>query len=149
MAKEDFPRITISIYKYIQLSNLNELRDNFYQDFINSLSNLGGVHTFDDLKSVSVDYVEPCILNLNNYELLEMPPNGQGITAILMVKMLQKIGLSNFDPISAERTHIEAEVSKLAYHARNKMIGDPNFYDLKNEDFFSNTKVDQYLDLIS
>ena len=119
------------------------------QDFINSLSNLGGVHTFDDLAAVSLEYVKPCILNFNGYELLELPPNGQGITAILMTKMLQKIGLSRFDPMSVERVHIEAEVSKLAYQARNKMIGDPNFYNLKTEDFFSDTKVDQYSDLIS
>ena len=119
------------------------------EDFINSLSNLGGVHTHKDFESVSVEYVKPCILNFNNYELLEMPPNGQGITAILMTKMLQKFGLSSFDPISTERAHIEAEVSKLAYQARNKMIGDPNFYHLQNEDFFSDKKVDQYLDLIS
>ena len=31
LAKEDFPRITISFYKYIQLSNLNELRDKVMQ----------------------------------------------------------------------------------------------------------------------
>ena len=47
--------------------------------------------------------------------------------------MLQKFGLSSFDPISTERAHIEAEVSKLAYQARNKMIGDPNFYHLQNQ----------------
>ena len=60
-----------------------------------------------------------------------MPPNGQGITAILMTKMLEKLNISNLDPDCSERAHIEAEVSKLAYQARNKMIGDPNFYHLQ------------------
>ena len=35
LAEEDFPRTTISFYKYVQFENLNEIRDTFYQDFIN------------------------------------------------------------------------------------------------------------------
>ena len=58
-------------------------------DFIKSLSKIGGVHSYDDLKAVSVEYVDPVKLNFKGYELFEMPPNGQGITAILMTKMLR------------------------------------------------------------
>ena len=43
LAEEDFPRTTISFYKYVQFDNLNEIRDTFYQDFIN-LKILGRVY---------------------------------------------------------------------------------------------------------
>ena len=105
-------------------------------DFITSLSKIGGVHSYDDLKAVSVEYVDPCKLNFKGYELFEMPPNGQGITAILMTKMLDKLNISNLESDCSEKIHLEAEVAKLAYQSRDFMIADPKFYDLNYDHFF-------------
>ena len=118
------------------------------QDFIDSLSKIGGLHSQEDFEKVSVDYIDPLKASFGSYDLYEMPPNGQGITAILMLKMLEKIGISNLDPLSSERVHIEAEVAKIAYYVRNNFIGDPNFYDLNIDPFYSDTKIDEYVSWI-
>ena len=60
-------------------------------DFIKSLSNIGGLHTYEDFSSVKVQYVEPVIGNFGDINLIEMPPNGQGITAILIKKILDQL----------------------------------------------------------
>ena len=118
------------------------------KDFIDSLSKIGGLHSQEDFEKVSVDYIDPLKASFGSYDLYEMPPNGQGITAILMLKMLQKIGISNLDPWSSERVHIEAEVAKIAYYIRNNCIGDPNFYDLNIDPFYSDSKIDEYVSWI-
>ena len=118
------------------------------QDFIDSLSKIGGQHTHEDFQSVSADYIDPLKANFGSYDLYEMPPNGQGVTAILMLKMLQKLNVSNLDPMSSERVHIEAEVAKIAYQARNNFIGDPNFYDLNLDLFCSDSNIEKYVSWI-
>ncbi len=118
------------------------------KDFIDSLTKLGGVHSYSDLNSVSVEYVEPYKANFGSYDLFEMPPNSQGITAILILKILQKIGISRLDPMGSERVHIEAEAAKIAYKARNNFIGDPNFYGFDNDLFFSDENINKYVSWI-
>ena len=118
-------------------------------DFITSLSKIGGVHSYHDLKAVSVEYVDPCKFNFKGYELFEMPPNGQGITAILITKMLDKLNISNLEFDCSEKIHLEAEVAKLAYHSRNFMIADPKFYELNYDHFFSDDVVNKLISKIS
>ena len=106
-----------------------EGRDGFYdgevaEDLIASLQALGGTHTHDDLAATACDYTDPIAGSYGPYELLEHPPNGQGATAILMLNMLQHFDLAAMDPLGADRAHIEAEVAKLAYDTRNRLIAD-------------------------
>ena len=79
---------------------------------------------------------------------MELPPNGQGATALLMLKLLERFDLSSMDPAGAERVHLEAEISKLAYSARDKLIGDPKVEDIDVEKFYSQLFVNQLLDSI-
>ena len=54
-------------------------------DLVNSLRELGGVHTLSDFENVNVEYVDPIYADLKDGStLIELPPNGQGITAIMM-----------------------------------------------------------------
>ena len=66
LANEDFPRITISFYKYVRLSNLNELRDIFYQDFIN-LNILGRVYIANEGINAQISIPKHNYNHLLNY----------------------------------------------------------------------------------
>ena len=114
-------------------------------DLIVSLQNLGGTHSFEDLDNVQAEYVNPITAQLGDYELVEMPPNGQGVTAILIRKILEQFDLKNLNPIGAERVHLEAEAAKIAYSARNKLIADPNFYKFPIEEFISDEIISNYV----
>lgn len=107
-----------------------EGRAGFYEgevaaDMVASLRALGGTHSADDFAATSSDYTTPVTGSYKDIELLEHPPNGQGATAILMLNMLSRFDLTALDPLGARRAHIEAEVAKLAYDARNRFIADP------------------------
>ncbi|MEQ6249772.1 gamma-glutamyltransferase family protein [Sulfitobacter sp. HNIBRBA3233] len=97
------------------------------QDMIDALTALGGQHTADDFAAVRCTSEEPIAGPYKNIEVVEHPPNGQGATAILMLNMLSQFDIAGMDPFGAERVHIEAEVAKLAYDARNRFIADADY----------------------
>jgi gamma-glutamyltranspeptidase/glutathione hydrolase len=79
-------------------------------------------------------------------EVVEHPPNGHGATAILMMNMMKRFDIKSMDPFGAERVHIEAEIAKLAYDARNRFIaetGTPTDY------LLSQDTADRLCDLIN
>jgi gamma-glutamyltranspeptidase/glutathione hydrolase len=106
-------------------------RDGFYkgevaEDMVSSLNALGGVHTLEDFANTRCDYTQPISGQYKGYDLVEHPPNGQGATALLMNNILSQFDISALDPFGAQRAHIEAEASKLAYDARNRFLADPD-----------------------
>ncbi len=110
----------------------SEGRDGFYsgrvaQDMVQSLNDLGGAHTLEDFAATEATYVEPIWSTYRNLQVLELPPNGQGLTALLMLNILQEFDISSFDPLSPERLHLEIEAQRLAFHMRDRFICDPEF----------------------
>ena len=121
----------------------------FYQsditiDLVNSLKELGGAHTLADFDNVKVEYVDPVYAGLKDGStLIELPPNGQGVTAIMMKKLMEYCNIEQFNADSYERVHLEAEIAKLAYSARDNFIGDPNFSDNKQNVFLDGSYLEQ------
>jgi gamma-glutamyltranspeptidase/glutathione hydrolase len=96
------------------------------EDMVASLRALGGTHTLEDFAAVACEWVTPVEGPYRGVDLLEHPPNGQGATAILLLKILSHFDLATLDPLGVERAHLEAEATKLAYDARNRFIADPD-----------------------
>ena len=94
------------------------------EDMVASLRALGGTHTLDDFAAVACDYADPVQGGYGGLDLYEHPPNGQGAAAILLLNILKHFDIAGMDPWGAERAHIEAEATKLAYDARDRFIGD-------------------------
>ncbi len=93
-------------------------------DMVASLRALGGTHTLEDFAATACDWVDPIAGAYRDHELVELPPNGQGATAILMAAILAQFDLSALDPLGADRAHLEAEAAKLAYDARDRFVAD-------------------------
>ena len=55
-----------------------------------------------------------------------MPPSNQGIVALMLLKMLERIGPSPEGPGSAHRHHMLCEAARLAYAARDVFVADPD-----------------------
>lgn len=96
------------------------------KDMVASLNALGGCHTMEDFAATECDYVEPISGTYRGMELVELPPNGQGATAILLANILELFDIAALDPFGVQRTHIEAEATKLAYDVRNRFVADPD-----------------------
>lgn len=96
------------------------------EDMLAALEQHGGVHSAQDFANVSSGEVEPISGTYKSVDLFEHPPNGQGATAILLLNILKQFDIANLDPFGAQRAHIEAEATKLAYDARNRFLADPD-----------------------
>ncbi|WP_050604944.1 gamma-glutamyltransferase family protein [Ruegeria sp. 6PALISEP08] len=96
------------------------------EDMIAALSARGGVHTAEDFQNAGCSDAQPMRGEYKGVDLVEHPPNGQGATAILLLNILKHFDLTRMDPFGADRIHIEAEATKLAYDARNRFIADPD-----------------------
>lgn len=118
------------------------------QDMVDSLQGLGGLHTLDDFAATACDYVEPIGTDYHGHQLLELPPNGQGATALLIANILRRFDLTSLDPLGVQRTHLEAEATRLAYEARNRLIGDPLHNDLRLAHMLSDQTADALAALI-
>jgi gamma-glutamyltranspeptidase/glutathione hydrolase len=81
-------------------------------------------------------------------EILEIPPSGQGLTALIAFNILSRIGLSRHAPDSAERHHLEIEAMKLAWELRNRHIADPDFAEVPVEDLLSERTAQKLAALI-
>ncbi|MEI6838534.1 MAG: gamma-glutamyltransferase family protein, partial [Alcaligenaceae bacterium] len=74
----------------------------------------GGVHTLDDLRSYKPDWVTPISKNYRGYTLHEIPPNGQGIAALMTLGILEHFDLASLQVDSVESQHLQIEAMKLA-----------------------------------
>lgn len=84
----------------------------------------GGFLTASDLAKVSADWVEPMSCNYGDYDLLEIPPNGQGLVTLIMLNILEHLDVKSYPHDSAERYHLEIEAGRFAYAVRDAMIAD-------------------------
>lgn len=107
-----------------------EGRAGFYEgevldDMLSSLKALGGTHTAEDFANTACEYVTPLRSTYRDAELIELPPNGQGAAAMLILNMLETFSPQD-DPFGPQRAHLEAEATKLGYDARDRFLADPD-----------------------
>lgn len=110
-------------------------RDGFYtgevaEDIVAEMRALGGLHTMEDFANQSAAYVEPISVGYKGVEVLELPPNNQGIVALVMLKMLERFGKLGDGPVSVERYHVMMEAVRLAYAMRDVFVADPVMADV-------------------
>ena len=96
-----------------------------------------GFLTMKDFEDHTSTWVEPIFADYENYRLYELPPNGQGIAALEMVKILGNVDLGAMGHNSAEYLHHVIEAKKLAYADIQKWNADPEFNHLPTQEIIS------------
>jgi gamma-glutamyltranspeptidase/glutathione hydrolase len=87
----------------------------------------GGFLSAADLAAHHGEWVEPISTDYRGVTLWELPPNGQGITALEMLNLLEGYDFSKIPFGSAEHVHLFTEAKKLAFADRAALIADPAF----------------------
>ncbi len=95
------------------------------ESIVSALQQAGGCMTLADLASHHSTWDEPASVTYHGYRVYECPPNGQGITALIALNLLEEFDLSSLDPISPERLHLEIEALRLAFADTRWYVADP------------------------
>ncbi len=119
-----------------------EGRDAFYQgeiarQIVQFSQENGGFFSLEDFNSHTTEWVEPISIDYHGYTILELPPNGQGITALMALNILEGYDLSSMEYGSAPYYHLLIEATKQAFADRDCYIADPTFADLPIEGLLS------------
>ncbi len=107
----------------------DEGRDAFYKgaiadDMLERLQEAGGLHTKDDFVQAHGEYVTPITTNYGGWTVHECPPNGQGVIALMILKIIERLKPKQ-DPLNIDNLHVEVEATRLAYAARDAYLADP------------------------
>ncbi len=91
------------------------------------LNEAGGCMTMDDLASHTSTWEEPISVDYRGYHVYECPPNGQGITALIALNILEGFDLASLQSLSTERLHLMIEAMRLAFADASWYVADPKF----------------------
>ncbi|MGO4739621.1 gamma-glutamyltransferase [Bosea sp. 2KB_26] len=128
-------------------------RDAFYRgpvadEIVSVLNRNGALHVADDFAGQTSDYVEPISAEYRGYRLHECPPNGQGLTALIIARILEGFDLAEGRVSEADRIHLLAEATKAAYHQRDLIVADPAFAPVDVQQVLSDAFIGRLRDRI-
>lgn len=103
----------------------------------------GGWLRATDLERFRPRWVEPLSVRYRGVELWELPPPGQGLTALQLAALLDGFEFDRQDFGSAHHLHAFVECKKLAYEDRARAIADPEFAELPISELLDPAYLDE------
>ena len=86
----------------------------------------GGAMTAEDIAAHRGDWVDPISTAYHGWELATLPPNSQGITALMALNVIDALDWPMGEPLSADRLHAQVEALKVAWSERDRTVADPD-----------------------
>ncbi|HNW64348.1 MAG TPA: gamma-glutamyltransferase family protein, partial [Piscinibacter sp.] len=90
----------------------------------------GGALRATDLAAYRPEWVEPIAKHHAGHTLHEIPPNGQGIAALIALGILSNFDLKGMKADSTEAQHLQVEAMKLAFADTYRYVSDPSSMDV-------------------
>ena len=123
-------------------------RDAFYagavaDGMVGKLKRLGGLHAIEDFAAQRATVETPIATRFRDHDVYECPPNGQGLIALMMLRLAEKLDLATGS--EADRIHLLAEITTAAYHARDAHLADPLHGPVAVEHFLSDAWTNRIL----
>ncbi len=92
----------------------------------------GGFLRFEDLAGFEPEWVEPLHVSYRGYDVCEIPPNGQGIVALMALNILKEFSFSDRD--GADTLHRQIEALKIAFADALHYVTDPKRMEIDPKD---------------
>jgi gamma-glutamyltranspeptidase/glutathione hydrolase len=99
----------------------------------------GGALTGEDLAAYDAEWVTPLSTTYRGWTVYELPPNGQGIAALMMLNLLEHSPIGSYGHNSVESLHVLIEAKKLAYADMARHVCDPALHEVPVEAMLSKT----------
>ncbi len=93
-------------------------------DMVKTIGARGSFLTTEDFFRHRGEAVKPISTNYRGLDLLEIPPNAQGLTALVMLNILENFDVASLDPFGVDRFHLVLEAARLGFAIRDTHIAD-------------------------
>ena len=117
-------------------------------DIVGYLKPQGSLLSLTDFARHRSDWVEPVSTRFHGAEILEIPPSGQGLTALIALNVLARFDLAAAGPNTLRAQHLQIEAMKLAWVLRSRFIADPDFAEVPVAELLSDRMADRLAALI-
>lgn len=97
----------------------------------------GGCMSAEDLASHVSTWESPMSVDYRGLRVYECPPNGQGITALIALNILEGFDLTAMDVTSTEKMHLMIEAMRLAFADAKWYVCDPAFAKIPMKELLS------------
>jgi gamma-glutamyltranspeptidase/glutathione hydrolase len=94
------------------------------------MKRIGGDLRLSDLEAHRGEWVTPLGVNYKGYTLYELPPNGQGLAALMMLSILKNVDFTQWERGSPEVMHYMVEAKRLAFADMAASFTDPDFAEI-------------------
>ncbi len=102
-----------------------------------------GAHmTEADLAAHTCDFVEPIDVEFHGHRIHEIPPNGQGIAALVALGVLERCDLTGLAPDSPELLHMEIEALKLGVADVREHVADFDHLTITTDELLDPARLD-------
>ncbi len=104
-------------------------KDAFYkgkiaEEIVSAIQSKGGVLSMEDLASHKSEWTKPIFVDYHDKRIHEIPPNGQGLTALLALNILEEIDFKYIEHLSAKYFHTVIDAMRLAFADTRYYIAD-------------------------
>ena len=142
-------------FKKIAKSGIREFYEGeIAQSIENYAKSNGGAMTLNDLAAYRPDWVGTIAQDIRGadgktYSMHEIPPNGQGIGALIALGILQNFDLASLPVDGVESQHLQIEAMKLAFADVYKYVADPRSMEVTPEQMLDPAYLAQRAKLIN
>ncbi len=97
----------------------------------------GGTLTLDDLSGHRCDWTGTIRTELYDHELHEIPPNGQGLMALISLGILNELDIARHELDSLTSVHLQIEATRIAWAHVERYLADPEYMPVTPEDLLN------------
>jgi gamma-glutamyltranspeptidase/glutathione hydrolase len=97
---------------------------------ISFVQSTGGLIAADDLAAHTSTWVDPISMDYRGHTIWEIPPNGQGIAALITLGILDGLDITRYPRDSTDAYHLQIEAMKLAFADAYRYVADPTRADV-------------------
>lgn len=108
----------------------------------------GGAMTQEDLRNYKPEWVKPISRSYRGYELHEIPPNGQGIAALIALGIVERFDIASMPLDSVQSQHLQIEAMKLAFADVYRYVSDPRSMQVTPQQMLADDYLDSRAKLI-
>lgn len=117
-------------------------RQGFYrgpiaESIVSVVKEAGGCLSLEDMASHVCTWESPLSITYRGLRVYECAPNGQGITALIALKLLEGFDLAALSSLSTQRMHLMIEAMRLAFADARWYVTDPTFAKIPVEELLS------------